>query len=116
MARYFVDDEFRCPCCGQLPANGMDGLLVSILDVLRHKLGMPLVISSGYRCNRHNNECGGVENSQHIQGNAVDVLVPDNLNLDYMADLARGLGADGVGRYYDSGFVHIDTRGYMADW
>lgn len=116
MARYFVDDEFRCPCCGQLPANGIDGLLVSILDVLRHKLGVPLVISSGYRCSQHNADCGGVENSQHRFGIAADVLVPDGVNLDYMADVVRSLGADGIGRYYDDGFVHIDTRGYIADW
>lgn len=116
MARYFVDDEFRCSCCGALPDGGMDELLLSVLDVLRHKLGVPLVVSSGYRCSQHNADCGGVENSQHVQGNAADVLVPDGINLDYVADLARGLGADGIGRYYKSGFVHIDTRGYIADW
>lgn len=116
MARYFVDDEFRCSCCGALPDGGMDGLLVSILDVLRHKLNTPLVITSGYRCEECNKLCGGVENSQHRFGSAADVLVPDGVNLDYMADVARSLGADGIGRYYDGGFVHIDTRGYIADW
>lgn len=116
MTRYFSENEFRCPCCGALPSNGMEPFLLSLLDVLRHRIGKPLIVSSGYRCRVHNLEVGGVVDSQHTKGTAADILVPVGVSLDYVADLARSFGADGVGRYYDSGFVHIDMRGYTADW
>lgn len=116
LAKYFLEHEFRCPCCNGLPDDGMDPFLLSLLDVLRHKIGEPLIVSSGYRCFQHNQEVGGVVSSQHVKGTAADILVPNGVSLNYMADMARGLGADGIGRYYSDGFIHIDTRGYLADW
>lgn len=94
----------------------MDGLLLSILDVLRHRLGTGLVVSSGYRCPDCNAAVGGAASSQHLAGKAADILVPDGVDLDYVADLARTFGAGGVGRYYAEGFVHIDVRDDLADW
>lgn len=47
-----------------------------ILQPLRDALGVPVVVSSGYRCAAVNAAVGGVPNSQHIYGEAVDVVVP----------------------------------------
>lgn len=116
MAKYFVPLEFICPCCGALPTDGMDELLVSMLDVLRHRVGAPLLVTSGYRCAAHNIAVGGAASSQHRLGTAADIIVPDGWSVDSFVDLARGFGVEGVGRYYDQGFVHIDMRGSLADW
>lgn len=116
MARYFVAREFACGCCGQLPQDGMDELLLSILDVLRHRLGKPLIVSSGYRCGAHNAAVGGVPGSYHCRGLAADILAPEGVRVDEVADLARSYGADGIGRYYAAGFVHVDVRGSWAEW
>lgn len=116
MAKYFKDEEFACRHCGELPENGMDQRLIDILDMLRDYLEVPLIVTSGYRCPVHNANVGGVPNSQHVLGIGADIAVPEGFTVDYLADLAERFGADGVGRYYDDNFVHIDTRGYKARW
>lgn len=107
--KYFSIDEFRCKHCGELPANGMNQILLDKLDDMREKIGMPIIISCGYRCPEHNAEVGGVSNSQHIYGNAADIYV-DGLTVDQLADYCVSEGFDGIGRYYNSQFVHTDVR------
>lgn len=43
------------------------------LDELREGFGKPIYISSGYRCAELNRRVGGVSNSQHTKGEAVDI-------------------------------------------
>ena len=115
-SKYFATAEMVCSCCGRLPDNGMDPRLIEVLDSIRESVNVPLVLSCAYRCPEHNAEVGGVPNSQHVQGCAADILVPDGMTVDEMADIAEQCGADGIGRYYDQGFVHVDTRGETARW
>ena len=48
-----------------------------VLEPLRIWIGKPVVINSGYRCARLNQLVGGVSNSQHQTGQAVDIRLPD---------------------------------------
>ena len=48
-------------------------LVMENLDKIREAYGLPIYISSGYRCDELNKAVGGVSNSQHKTGNAVDV-------------------------------------------
>lgn len=48
--------------------------LAALLEDVRAALGVPLRVTSGYRSPTHNAEVGGVSNSQHLTGNAADVL------------------------------------------
>lgn len=114
MARYFSEKEFACKHCGKVP--GIDVRLQNILDAMRERAGAPLVLSSAYRCPEHNAAVGGVPNSFHVQGCAADVLVPDGMTVEELAKIAEECCADGVGRYFGQGFVHVDTRGYFARW
>lgn len=115
-SKYFKTDELVCKCCGQLPDGGINKVLLDKLDELREACGEPLSLSCCYRCPSHNREVGGVSNSQHTiygdrqWGNAADVLCPDDMSVDELADRAVGVGFDGIGRYYNSGFVHVDVR------
>lgn len=93
----------------------IDKRLVDVLDKIRERVGRPVYIESGYRCEDHNREVGGVPNSQHVLGTAADITV-DDISIDELADIAKECGADGVGRYYGLQFVHIDVRGYDAEW
>ena len=52
-----------------------------VLDPAREKLGMPVVVNSGFRCPLHNKTVGGVYNSQHVSGQAADVRCEDNKKL-----------------------------------
>lgn len=49
-------------------------LIIEVLEPARVKLGAPIIVSSGYRSVALNKAVGGVQNSQHISGQAVDVV------------------------------------------
>ena len=58
--------------------NSLDNMLELIfyvLQPLREKLGKPMIITSGFRCAKLNKLVGGVSNSQHLWGQAVDFVV-----------------------------------------
>jgi uncharacterized protein YcbK (DUF882 family) len=46
-----------------------------IREPLEYKLGVPLFITSGYRCLELNRALKSSDNSQHIKGEAVDFIV-----------------------------------------
>ena len=88
--KWFKEKEFACKCCGQLPLSTGSGqaprenvkaLVREVLDPVREKLGMPIVVNSGYRCEKHNKDVGGVRNSQHLRGEAADIHCEDNERL-----------------------------------
>ena len=45
------------------------------LEVLRKRYGGPIIINSGYRSPQLNRKIGGVKNSNHLTGCAVDIRV-----------------------------------------
>lgn len=49
-----------------------------ILEPLRAFAGQPIIIGSGFRCPALNKAVGGVPNSQHQTGEAVDIHIPNN--------------------------------------
>ena len=71
-------------------------------------------LSCAYRCEQHNAETpGSSKNSQHVKGNAADVIVPDYGHchtVEQLAWYAQEVGFDGIGMYPEDGFVHVDVR------
>ena len=57
----------------QVVALKLQQLIELVLDPLRELWGKPLHVTSGYRCTRLNRLAGGVDNSQHIVGEAADL-------------------------------------------
>lgn len=51
-------------------------LCINVLEPLRSELGKPIIISSGYRPAKLNAAIGGASHSQHVLGQAADILVP----------------------------------------
>lgn len=76
--RHFRRSEFRCRCggkyCTGYPAEP-DPTLVALADDLRTHFGAPAHISSGLRCEKHNAAVGGVANSRHLTGKAMDFFI-----------------------------------------
>ncbi len=71
--KHFKKDEFTCKCgCG---LNNMNLTVVKIADKVREYFGSPAIVTSGIRCEKHNKEVGGVSNSRHLQGKAIDMYV-----------------------------------------
>lgn len=52
-------------------------LCQNVLQPLRDHLGVPVVVTSGFRCPRLNSAVGGVATSQHLRGEAADIRIPD---------------------------------------
>ena len=109
IGNYYDETEFTCPCCGACP--GVSPKLISLLDDVTGHVGHKLEINSAYRCDLHNAEVGGVSGSQHNANplTAVDIDA-SGIGVDQLAQIAADFGADGVGRYYDQDFVHMDVR------
>ncbi len=70
MSKYFSEKEIACPCCGKNNANPE---FLKYLDQLRESIGEPLYVNSFCRCKKHNEEVGGVPDSAHLKGLAVDL-------------------------------------------
>lgn len=51
-------------------------LAVRCLEPTRQRFGLPLQVTSGYRCGRLNALVGGADTSQHLTGEAADIQVP----------------------------------------
>lgn len=54
--------------------DNMLNLIHYLLNPLRTYLRRPIIVSSGFRCKELNAKVGGSENSQHLKGQAVDIL------------------------------------------
>ena len=114
LSEHFSRTEFACHCCGELK---IDTALIEGLELLRELAGKPVVVHDGYRCAAHNQEVGGVSDSEHTRGMAADVSIP-GLSLQQMYELALQVPTSlqgGVG-VYDSSFLHLDTRPHPARW
>lgn len=76
--KYFTRDEFRCKCggryCNGFPAEPKE-TLVRLCERARIHFGRPAHLSSPLRCSQHNKNVGGVANSQHMYGEAVDIRI-----------------------------------------
>jgi hypothetical protein len=86
------------------------------MEEVRAYLGNnPITVNSWYRTPEANETAGGVKNSPHLQGYAVDFVVQgiDPLKVYEKLDPWHG-DKGGLGKY--SGFTHIDIRGYKARW
>ena len=96
--------EYECKC-GKCLETLVDMDHVAKLQQLRHDLGSPISITSGYRCPDHNAAVGGSTHSQHKLGTATDIVV-SGMKPDEVADACEKF--EGLGRY--DTFTHIDSR------
>lgn len=52
--------------------KNLEKLVKRLLDPIRERFATPVIITSGYRCERLNKLVKGVEDSQHREGKAAD--------------------------------------------
>lgn len=100
--KHFKKDEFACPCCGK---NNMDIELVERLERVRSIITMPMTITSGCRCEKHNHDVGGKADSAHLYGLAVDFGVPGStFRFIVLGMCMRLFKRVGIGNT----FIHVD--------
>lgn len=107
--RHFNIGEFACQCgCGQ---NLIDHQFVTELDELRHRLGYPLSITSGYRCPDHNAKVSSTgRTGPHTTGRAADIGV-DRIRAYEVLQTALLMKFTGIGVQQKGGsrFIHLDN-------
>lgn len=109
----FRRSEFQCSCgCG---FDAVDVEILAVLEDVRAYFDAPVIITSGCRCEAHNEAIGGSPTSQHVRGKAADIKVKGfdaSKVADYLEDMYPS--SYGIGRY--PSWVHIDTRLIKARW
>ena len=117
----FSKSEFESKDGSKMPDDVFENIkfLANELQVLRDVLKQPIKINSAYRSPSHNRKVGGVKKSQHVKGNAVDIVVKglSTEQLAYKIDelISKGIMQQGGIGIYDT-FVHYDIRGSKARW
>ena len=109
----FTVEELSCPCCGECK---MDNEFMDRLQDLREACGFGFKVTSGYRCEKHNEAVSKKSRGQHSMGLAVDISLTDRYNrrilfdsdINYFRDIAigdnfvhlgRGMNKRGLGVY-----------------
>lgn len=85
-------------------------LIDNVLDRIRERFAVPMIITSGYRCEQVNKLVGGVDNSQHMKGEAVDFCFA-GFSKKAMAyafyEIAEEFDFDQLIYYKKKGIIHI---------
>lgn len=97
--KYFDRSEFTEP-------EKMNPHLLLKLDAARHFAGIPFVINSSYRSKSHNSSTGGVSNSSHLQGLAVDISCTNSFDRFTIVNalVRAGFTRIGIGQHH----IHCD--------
>lgn len=112
-----------CALMRDVSANKIVQMNPRLLDLLcaiqawvgAYGYNRPIQVNSGYRAPETNSKLeGAARNSMHIHARAADIVIP-GLPVSYIGQLAQHYSAGGVGFYYGSGFVHVDT-GRIRTW
>ncbi len=110
-----------CRCCGKADITPEFSALLRALDEALEQTGAAVRVNCGFRCPKHNAEVGGVQNSRHMKGEAVD-LAPVHPSTFTPVELAKFINRElGVKGDYQGGlgiyrtFVHVDI-GRRSRW
>ena len=102
--RYFKNEEFHCSCCNN---SHMDFDFLDMLITARVFADMPFIITSGWRCEKHNKAVGGKKDSAHLFGKATDISASDSRSRFWVLYGLINAGFTRIGIGKD--FIHADT-------
>ena len=109
---YFEKSEFACKCggkhCKGYPAE-MNEKIVKVADKIRKHFGVKVIVSSGLRCAKHNTNVGGVTNSRHKLGKAIDFCVVGKTSKEILAFVNKQSDIRYTYAINDH-FVHMDVE------
>lgn len=107
VGQHFKVKEFACQDGSQVVF--IDDYLCTILDILRNKLGKPIIVTSGYRTPWWNAKCGGAKYSYHMRGMAADIKV-NGMKAKELAKKLDEIVPNGCGIIVYNTWVHFDVR------
>lgn len=107
LSPHFSSSELRCPDgCGQFVISPF---LVDLLERAREELDRPIVITSGFRCVKHNTEVGGKPNSAHLTGEAADIACYSDATRWELLNIFFALGVKRI--EVGPTWLHVDVAG-----
>jgi len=102
LTRNFSLSEFRCKCGCR--ADHISVELVDRLQLVRDNYMYPIHIESGVRCKAHNKKVNGYPKSEHIDGEAVDIVCSNSMDRFTLTELLLKHGFRRIG--IDKAFIH----------
>ena len=104
--KYFNTEEFDSPDVKGSWVN-MNVEFLKLLDIIRGHAKIPFIINSAFRTEAHNAKVGGVSESAHTKGLAVDIVAVSGIEkfLIITAALTYGINRIGIGKT----FIHLDV-------
>ncbi len=112
--KYFKPAEWACRCgCG---LDAIDMNLIKTLDFIRERFGRPIIITSGCRCENHNQSVGGRPRSAHLVGpdglcHAVDIACLAPSTRFQLVSLCLSFGIKRI--EITNKHIHIDNASYL---
>lgn len=108
----FAQHEADCKCeYRDCTFTTIHSSVLEALEKLRQLCdNKPLYITSFFRCQRHNTDVGGVPNSYHKRGLAVDVAVPSHLTEEDFYSKCSEAGFTFCLLYPEEDFVHCQIN------
>lgn len=98
----------KCGACESIPADMVPRILQlrATLEIVRESISKPIIIESAVRCFDHNVFVGGVLNSEHLFGRAVDIRVEGMTGAELLKVFealitAKRIKDGGLGTYED---------------
>lgn len=104
MQNYFSNDELKCKCCGALK---MDDDFIKCLNAARMIAKIPFRVTSGFRCEAHNEKVGSTS-ANHTSGKAADIACLHSNDRYLMIQALLMAGMKGIG--IDENFIHCDIN------
>lgn len=91
--------------------KALTALIEKVLDPLREAYGKPIIVTSGYRCEKLNKAVGGAASSQHVKGEAADIRsvqdTPEENKKLFDLIVKLGLPFDQLINEYGYDWVHV---------
>lgn len=92
----------------------LEKLVDNLLDPIRERFATPVIITSGYRCERLNELVKGVEDSQHREGKAADFYFAGFTAKEMTQaffEIAEDFDFDQLIYYKKRHFIHVSYNG-----
>ena len=115
LTAHFNAHEFKCKC-GQPHDYELSDKLVSMLEQLYEKLNCSkIIVTSGYRCTKHDKTVGGSGTGQHTRGTAADICCYGQdgkpISSKVVCCTAQDLGFGGIANITSEYiYTHVDVR------
>ena len=113
--KYFDAEQCRCRCgekhkpyCNGFPVQP-DRVMLEVADEIREEIGDKLIRTSVIRCRQHNIDEGGVADSRHLLGKAMDAWTPSMTSAQLLA-IARKNPRVRYAYAVDEKVVHFDVE------